>query len=160
MKALKIYFVALIIFATHYAAQAQTAANQVLTAYYGVKNALVSDNATEAQARAKVLLTALNNIPADQQNGWRTYIDKLQFDSCHISESTALDHQREHFASLSKNMFEAVKALKQNNTPVYEQYCPMKRTTWLSETTAIQNPYYGKQMLTCGKTKETLPAAQ
>jgi hypothetical protein len=35
----------------------------------------------------------------------------------------------------------------------------MKKATWLSETNAIKNPYYGKQMLTCGKTTETLAPA-
>jgi hypothetical protein len=53
-------------------------------------------------------------------------------------------------------MFELVKGLMLHTTTLYEQYCPMKKATWLSETAAIKNPYYGSQMLTCGKTTETL----
>jgi hypothetical protein len=53
-------------------------------------------------------------------------------------------------------MFELVKGLKLNTNTLYEQYCPMKKATWLSESAAIKNPYYGSQMLTCGKTTETL----
>lgn len=83
-------------------------------------------------------------------------MDKLLIDSRHISESTEIDHQREYFASLSKNMLEAVKGLKLNITPVYAQYCPMKKATWLSESVEIKNPYYGRQMLTCGKVAESL----
>jgi hypothetical protein len=92
----------------------------------------------------------------DQNTLWAACTDKLQFDSRYISESVAIDHQREHFTSLSKNMFELVKGLMLHTTTLYEQYCPMKKATWLSETAAIKNPYYGSQMLTCGKTTETL----
>jgi hypothetical protein len=53
-------------------------------------------------------------------------------------------------------MFEVVKGLKLNTAVVYRQYCPMKKSYWLSESPAIENPYYGNQMLTCGEVKETL----
>jgi hypothetical protein len=137
--------------------------NNVVIAYLGVKNALTTDNNAIAQSKAKELLAAVNAVPMnklspDQHKIWMTYMEKLQFDSRHISESNALDHQREHFTNLSKNLYEVVKGLKLNTTVIYAQYCPMKKATWLSESTAIKNPYYGKQMLNCGKTTETLPA--
>ncbi len=40
--------------------------------------------------------------------------------------------------------------------PVYYQYCPMKDSNWLSKEETIKNPYYGAQMLSCGKTVETI----
>ena len=89
------------------------------------------------------------------------YIDKLFYDTRHINESKSADHQREHFASLSKNLYEVLKAVRKNTTTIYEQYCPMKKTYWLSETEKIKNPYYGPTaMSTCGKTKETLAAVK
>jgi hypothetical protein len=138
-------------------------ANYVITTYLGVKNALVASDSQDAKAKAKKLLAAIMLVPvnkfsADQRKVWTTYTDKLQFDSRHISESGAIDHQREHFASLSKNMYELVKGLKLNDVALYEQYCPMKKATWLSETANIKNPYYGNKMLTCGKTTATLAA--
>jgi hypothetical protein len=140
------------------------AVNNILTAYYGVKNALADDNNTAAQNKAKELFTVINAVPADkltpeQHKLWLNYTDKLQFDSRHISESTALDHQREHFTSLSKNLFEVIKGLKLNSTPVYEQYCPMKKATWMSETKAIKNPYLGKEMPDCGRINATIDPA-
>ena len=43
---------------------------------------------------------------------------------------------------------------------VYYQFCPMafdsKGAYWLSESNSIQNPYFGKKMIDCGETKETL----
>lgn len=141
-----------------------SALNNVLTAYYGVKNTLVSDDNAGAKSNAKELLATINAVPmdkltTDQHKLWMAYQDKLLLDSKHISESGSIDHQREHFASLSKNMYEVMKGMKVNTTAIYQQYCPMKKTTWLSDAVAIKNPYYGKQMLTCGKVTETLSPA-
>jgi hypothetical protein len=47
-----------------------------------------------------------------------------------------------------------------NTSTLYQQYCPMKKAYWLSETPTIKNPYYGKEMPTCGKTTETLGAVK
>ena len=138
------------------------AIDKITSAYLGVKNALSAGNGALAETKAKELLDALSADPAkglkpDQQKLLNSYLDKLKFDSRHISETTAVDHQREHFASLSKNMYVVLKGLKMNNSTLYEQYCPMKKAYWLSETPSIKNPYYNdKMMATCGSTKETL----
>ena len=46
------------------------------------------------------------------------------------------------------------------DTPVYYQFCPManggKGANWLSKENAVKNPYYGAQMMTCGKVVETI----
>ncbi len=43
---------------------------------------------------------------------------------------------------------------------IYYQYCPMynggKGANWLSKENIIKNPYFGDQMLTCGRTIETI----
>jgi hypothetical protein len=169
MKTLKTILVSLIFLTGFIQIKAQditasTSVNRVITAYLGVKNALTADNNEAAKSKAKELLTAISAVPAakftaEQKKLWSAYVNKLQFDSRHISESDAIDHQREHFTSLSKNMYAVVKGLKMNTAIVYEQYCPMKKATWLSESNTIKNPYLGKQMLTCGKTTETLAPA-
>jgi len=37
-------------------------------------------------------------------------------------------------------------------------YCPMVRKHWLQKGTRIQNPFYGKGMLECGRISASLPA--
>ncbi|MFI5137435.1 MAG: DUF3347 domain-containing protein [Sphingobacteriales bacterium] len=139
------------------------AIDKITAAYLGVKNALAAGNGTAAEAKAKELLDALSADPAkglkpDQQKLLKSYLDKLKFDSRHISETNVIDHQREHFASLSKNLYEVLKGLKLNSTTIYMDYCPMKKAYWLSEIAAIKNPYYNdKMMATCGSAKATLP---
>ncbi|HTH82711.1 MAG TPA: DUF3347 domain-containing protein [Mucilaginibacter sp.] len=168
MKNIKLTLLALLLMLT--AAKAQTptvkgSMTDILTAYLNLKNALVADNGSDAAAKAKILNSKVTGVPAEsmtpaQQGTWKKYADKLSFDSRHISETTAIDHQREHFASLSKNVYEVVKAFGANTAPVYWQYCPMKKQSWLSDKTAIENPYYGKEMLDCGSVKETIKVAK
>ncbi|MEO6521274.1 MAG: DUF3347 domain-containing protein [Mucilaginibacter sp.] len=164
MKSIKFLFIALLITAS---AKAQTtlsgSVNKVLTAYINLKNALVADNSKLANDRGKEFTAALKEVNPAQMNDkqkttWKAYGEKLRFDGEHISESDKLAHQREHFTSLSKNMIAVTKALKLNSTIVYEQYCPMKKASWLSETAAIRNPFYGKDMEDCGSVKETIKA--
>ncbi len=142
-------------------AQEKTTDNTILTAYFDVKNALANDDAAATNTKADVLLKAINNFKTDQLSAtdktvWAKYAEKLKFDTRHIAENKEIAHQREHFNTLSQNLYEAVKALKLNTTTVYRQYCPMKKSYWLSETSAIKNPFYGSQMLTCGSVKEAL----
>jgi hypothetical protein len=60
---------------------------------------------------------------------------------------------------LSENMYALIKVSK-TETPTYYQFCPMandgKGANWLSKENAVKNPYYGSQMLTCGKVVETI----
>lgn len=138
--------------------------NKVLADYLEVKNALFAGNGDAARDKAKQLFASIGNVPAKgmnaaQQQVWSSYTDKLQFDSRHISETNAIAHQREHFASLSKNMYTVIKAFKTNTVVIYQQYCPMKKAYWLSESAEIKNPYYGADMADCGKTTATLKPA-
>jgi len=140
--------------------------DKITAAYLNVKNALAAGNGTVAESKAKELFDALsaqpdNGLKPDQKKLFDSYLDKLKYDSRHISETNAVEHQREHFASLSKNLYEVLKGLKLNTSTIYMEYCPMKKAYWLSESSAIKNPYYNdKMMTTCGRVAATLPAAK
>ena len=70
-----------------------------------------------------------------------------------------IEHQREHFELLSKDIYDLVKAFGGGQV-LYKDFCPMynngKGAFWLSETKEIQNPYFGKEMLNCGTITEEL----
>ena len=145
-------------------AQDSTRTNQLTTLlndYYGIKNALVSSDATMAATKSGELLKAINSIDMKtlseaDMNAFMALQEKLAFDAKHISENNGIAEQREHFSSLSNNIYKLAKAVKLSAAPVYREYCPMKKMYWLSSAAAIKNPYYGKMMLTCGKVTETL----
>jgi tetratricopeptide (TPR) repeat protein len=138
----------------------------VLSAYYGLKDALVGDNSKNAATNAKALKTALANIDtkdwtAKQRSAYESVAKKMETDAQHIADNgTKIDHQREHLETLSNNLFTITKSLKINSEPVYQQFCPMandgKGAYWLSKDNKVKNPYYGKSMLTCGSVKEML----
>lgn len=132
--------------------------------YFTLKDALVKTDAIQAAVKAKELKTALaavkmNKIAADVHAAWMKLAEGLTEDAAHISETKDIAHQRDHFMSLSKNMYELIKVAKSNDV-VYYQFCPManngKGANWLSREAGVKNPYYGAQMLTCGKTVETI----
>lgn len=137
---------------------------EVYTSYFALKDALIANDGVTASNKAKELFKAIDKVPmdklaSDQHTVWMKYMTKLSYDAEHIKGVTETDHQREHFSSLSKNMFEVMKAIKPSYS-VYYDHCPMyndgKGGDWISKESAIKNPFYGNQMLTCGKTVETI----
>ena len=138
--------------------------SKVFTAYLNLKNALVANDAKTASASAQTMLNeiakvSMDKMTSEQHTLWMKYTKKLSYDATHISEVAELDHDREHFTSLSKNMYAVAKAFP-TTTPVYYQFCPManenKGAYWLSEQEKIHNPYYGDKMNSCPSTKETI----
>ena len=137
---------------------------EVYTAYFGLKDALIANDGVTASSKAKELFKSIDKVPmdkmaAEQHTVWMKYMTKLSYDAEHIKGVTETDHQREHFSSLSKNMFEVMKVIKPSYT-IYYDHCPMyndgKGGDWISKESAIKNPFYGSQMLSCGKTVETI----
>lgn len=57
-------------------------------------------------------------------------------------------------------MYTLVIKFKANSADTYLQYRPMKKSTWLSKTKEVRNPYYGDKMLACGATRSTLKAVK
>jgi Protein of unknown function (DUF3347) len=135
--------------------------SSLLTLYYDIKNALVSDNAETAAKKAAEFVKAINAIDRkamskDEDKIFTPLQPKLLFDATHISETKEIAHQREHFTNFSANMVTLAKAVKLTPAVVYEQYCPMKKAYWLSNDSTIRNPYYGSSMLTCGRVAEKI----
>ena len=132
--------------------------------YFALKNSLVKTDGTTASTNAKNLSTALNevnmaNLSDEVHMIWMKILDNLKIDVQKISDTKEISQQRQYFSSLSKNLYEVMKISKQE-TPTYYQFCPMandgKGANWLSKEKEVKNPYYGSQMLSCGKVVETI----
>ncbi|KAA8473887.1 DUF3347 domain-containing protein [Arcticibacter tournemirensis] len=141
-------------FAQHDHATHQTQSSALLPLYYNIKDALVVGNASLAAAKAGEFVEALKNADAKIVTGANR--DGLLEHSGKIAGSKDLKSQREHFAGLSTDMIALAKGSKLSTEPVYQMYCPMKKTSWLSSEKTVKNPYYGSAMLTCGKVVETI----
>ena len=132
----------------------QAQLSQLLSHYYGMKDALVAGDAAMASSKGEAFMKTLNDI--DPKIISETTSSALLKDAGAITESKDIKSQRQHFSGFSDKMFALAKTLKLTKDPVYQQYCPMKKAYWLSNEKAIRNPYYGNAMLTCGRVTETL----
>ena len=77
-----------------------------------------------------------------------------------ILSATKLEEQRKAYSSLSDEMIRLVKESGIKSGNLYVEYCPMamndKGGYWLSNDSAIRNPYFGDEMMACGEVKEVL----
>lgn len=135
-------------------ANTQQQFSQLLSSYLNIKNALVTGDANSAASNADQFLRTANTIDFKVISEGNVHI--LSNDAGKISATKDLKKQREIFATLSSNMASVAKAFKLSDKPLYVQYCPMKKASWLSSEKQIRNPYYGSSMLTCGEVAETL----
>ncbi|GAC1595343.1 MAG: DUF3347 domain-containing protein [Chitinophagaceae bacterium] len=145
--------------------KATASINEIVGHYLELKNALANDNGREAATHGKALVTAIGNIDkatltAEQKKVYDDAADDAKEMAEHIgSNGDKIEHQREHFDMLSKDMYDMVKAFGTGQT-LYQDFCPMyndkKGATWLSETKEIKNPYLGKKMPECGSVKEEI----
>ncbi len=136
----------------------------IFDSYFLLKDALIKSDGNLASTIAKDLLSNINSVKMEKLTNevnvvWMKVLKDMIFDAEHIEETKDTGHQRDHFTSLSKNMYALIKVAKQN-VPIYYQNCPMynngKGANWLSKESVIKNPYYGAQMLSCGKTLEII----
>lgn len=137
----------------------------IVISYINLKNKLVQDNSDAAAEKAKTLLASLNRFDTKtlnpkQKKEYVDIADDAKEHAEHIGENAGkIDHQREHFATLSKDINDLIKMFG-TKQKLYQDYCPMyndgKGAIWISETKEIKNPFYGSQMLTCGSLKKTL----
>ena len=132
--------------------------------YFLVKDALITSNGNSTASASKELVTAINNVKMDKLDMdvhmvWMKVVNTIQKDAENIANTKDVKIQRDHFTTLSKDIYTLIKVSKYEN-PVYYQFCPMfndgKGANWLSKENAVKNPYYGSMMLNCGKTVETI----
>ena len=132
--------------------------------YFLVKDALITSNGNSTASASKELVTAINNVKMDKLDMdvhmvWMKVVNTIQKDAENIANTKDVKIQRDHFTSLSKEIYTLIKISKYEN-PVYYQFCPMfndgKGANWLSKENVVKNPYYGSMMLNCGKTVETI----
>jgi|SRR5665647_420686 len=138
---------------------------EMVSQYLQMKNALANDNGKDAASAGNAFVESMGkmektSLTPDKKKIWNDLSDDAKEMAEHIGKNAGdIEHQREHFDMLSKDMYDMVKAFGSGQI-LYNDYCPMyddkKGATWLSETKEIKNPYLGKKMPTCGEVKEEI----
>ena len=141
------------------------AINEIVKSYLHIKNALAMDNGDDAANGGKEMVAAISkfnnaSLTDEQKKAYQDVSDDIKEHGEHIGANAGkIEHQREHFDMLSKDVYDLVKAVGSGQT-LYYDHCPMynnnKGADWLSETKEIKNPYLGTKMPTCGSVKEEI----
>lgn len=139
--------------------------SQIITNYLALKNALTKDDSKAAAKAGKALYATFNNvntksIDAKLKKDYLDIAESAKENAEHIGDNAGkLDHQREHFVLLSKDINDLIKMFG-STQKLYQDFCPMadegKGAIWISEVKDIKNPYLGSKMFTCGSVKKTL----
>lgn len=123
-------------------------ATGVWEAYNKVKNALVAGDGTVAKQEAANLAMIFSEDTA-----------KLKMMAEQIAMTEDLETQREAFSHFSNAITNYFKRTLSTGT-LYKQHCPMAfdgvGADWISQESAIENPYFGDKMLNCGSVTATI----
>jgi hypothetical protein len=131
---------------------------EIVNGYLLLKNALVADNTKDAASAGKTLESAFksfdkNALNAEQKKAYEEIEEDAREHAEHIGDNGGkIEHQREHFDMLSKDIYDLVKVFGSEQT-LYQDFCKKynkgKGASWLSETKEINNPYLGKKISAC-----------
>lgn len=112
---------------------------EVLASYLKIQEALGADSLDQVQVEAAKIAKRASNpqIKASAQS---------------LSHDTTLDAARSDFKRLSV----AMDKWAEKNKPegVQRMSCSMAKAPWLQKRGEIKNPYYGKQMQSCGEVQK------
>jgi hypothetical protein len=137
--------------------------SEIIDAYLLLKNSLTEDSKDKAAEAGNSVLTAFANFDMSKLNSEQhgAYMEIMENSTEHAEHivKSPIDHQREHFEELSKDINDLIALIGTDKT-LYQDFCPMynnkKGAMWLSETETIKNPYLGAKMPTCGKMQKKI----
>jgi Cu(I)/Ag(I) efflux system membrane fusion protein len=143
--------------------------NQLLSAYYLMKDALVSGDTVSADAAAVTLANAADSVRLDELKGdstgairdlARTFIMEINTAAKFYNAAPGLEERRRKFESITELVWNLTRSIRFSGATIYYHFCPMafdnKGAYWLSSERLIRNPYFGDKMLTCGQVMDSL----
>ena len=120
-------------------------AQAVFTPYFKAQAALAKDSAGDVRAAALEMLKAV------QGDSKPAFSPELAAQVEAFAQAKDLAAARTAFKPVSESL---IKYLNDNHiaqTAFHQAYCPMAKARWLQTDSTIANPYFGKEMLRCGR---------
>jgi len=138
---------------------------EIVSQYLQIENGLANDNGKDAADSGKAFVALIDNtdktsLTADKLKTWEDISADAKEMAEHIGANPdKLEHQREHFVMLSKDIYDLVKAFGSEQV-LYKVFDSMsndgKGAFWLSASKEIKNPYMGKAMSNSGTIQEEI----
>ena len=145
---------------------------QLMTGYYNLKDALVASDSTKANTASQQLIVFADSLKVDEIKGdttgmiketARTFTSTISGSAQALTKESTLEGKRKEFEMISDALWSLTRTVKYDGEKVYYQFCPMafdnKGAYWLSNQAIIRNPYFGNEMLECGKVEDSLDYA-
>lgn len=142
---------------------------QLMTAYYNLKDALVATDSLKANASSKELVVSADSLKINEIMGdstgmiketAKTFMGTISGSARALVREKNMEAKRKEFEMISDALWSLTRTVKYDGEKIYYQYCPMafsnKGAYWLSNQSAIRNPYFGDEMLECGKVEDSL----
>jgi membrane fusion protein, copper/silver efflux system len=139
---------------------------RVVGAYLDVTLALSRDDAAAARTAARSLQSALQaaglrELSGDPARAWSRARAEMSAHAGAMATASDLAPLRRELRPLSTHIEAAVRAFPSAAVgPLFRAVCPMvegtegTEGTWLTRVQAVQNPYWGSEMLDCGEVEE------
>ena len=140
-----------------------------MTGYYDLKDALVASDSAKANTASKKLIGYADSLEIDEIQGdstgmiketARTFTGTISGSAQALVKETTLEAKRKEFEMINDALWSLTRTVRYDGEKVYYQYCPMafnnKGAYWLSNQATIRNPYFGAEMLECGKIEDSL----
>lgn len=125
--------------------------SSIYTSYISLKDALVASKFEEAKSAAQSLTPLLKKYAG---------CENTALIATEIEKAKDIAGQRAAFTHLSTDVIALFKNAELNAGAIYVQHCPMANKgdggDWLSSKKAIENPYYGDEMMACGAVVEEI----
>ncbi|MGE5518636.1 MAG: DUF3347 domain-containing protein [Candidatus Dadabacteria bacterium] len=150
--------------------------DSALNSYYAITAAFVQWDSTLVEKQAGDLRQRLSTLKLDElkkdSSGIletaQTFVENAQNDVTTIEQEHTITAKRRALNSLTDNIFNLLRVVRFDRNKLFLQECPMafndeEPGDWISKSPEVINPYlgihhprYGKGMLHCGETKDTL----
>jgi len=141
----------------------------LLSSYYSLKDALVASDSAKANLAASQLLVNADSLKVNEIQGDSTGVIKetagsftstIHASAEALQKESTLDEKRKEFEVISDALWSLTRTVKYDGAKVYYTHCPMafdnKGAYWLSNSSKIENPYFGDKMLTCGSVEDSV----
>ena len=124
-------------------AAGSTLSASIVDPYLRIQEALADDKMDGVKENAGQVATASASLGAPAA--------KIDTAAVQLASASGLEDARTKFATLSEAVDHYMTGLHLKAPEgVRVAFCPMVQKPWLQKGEAIENPYYGKEMLTCG----------
>lgn len=159
-----------------HSANFNAAVENVLNNYGKLTEDFINWDSVGAATLAQTLVNDMNGLKLDElkkdstgiYETAQTFADNAKGELQTINTSKNIRPQREAFNNLTDDLRQFLNTVQYDREKLYLQECPMafddtQAAQWLSKKQEIRNPYlglhhptYGKAMLSCGETKQTI----